>query len=95
MMRRAIGAKSQSASRVGRRVRAAAGLALLCTLAACGSQSTQHGRYNPTHYYPPPGPPSDPWGPYIREASSRFSVPERWIRKVMHQESGGDRKSVV
>jgi D-alanyl-D-alanine carboxypeptidase len=88
-MRRAIGAKSQSASRVGRRVRAAAGLALLCTLAACGSQSTQHGRYNPTHYYPPPGPPSDPWGPYIREASSRFSVPERWIRKVMHQESGG------
>src|SRR4029077_6502990 len=20
-----------------------------------------------THYYPPPGPPEDPWGPYIRE----------------------------
>lgn len=89
-MRRASGAKFQSASRVGRRVRVAAGFALLCALAACGgSQNAQHTRYSPTHYYPPPGPPSDPWGPYIREASGRFSVPERWIRKVMHQESGG------
>ena len=39
--------------------------------------------------YAPPGPPSDPWGPYIREASTRFVVPEKWIREVMRQESGG------
>jgi hypothetical protein len=39
--------------------------------------------------YDPPGPPSDPWGPWIVEASRRFDVPERWIREVMRQESGG------
>jgi len=39
--------------------------------------------------YPAPGTPDDPWGPYIREAASRFQVPERWIREVMFQESGG------
>lgn len=68
-------------------------LALLGALAACGSHSgSQHagGRhYTPSRYYPPPGPPSDPWGPYIKEASGRFNVPEQWIRSVMHQESGG------
>ncbi|MXV45282.1 transglycosylase SLT domain-containing protein [Saccharibacter sp. 17.LH.SD] len=40
-------------------------------------------------YYAPPGPPNDPWGPYIEEASDRFDVPQAWIRAVMHQESGG------
>jgi hypothetical protein len=39
--------------------------------------------------YRPPGPPSDPWGPYITLASSRFDVPEQWIRQVMQVESGG------
>jgi hypothetical protein len=39
--------------------------------------------------YPVPGPPDDPWGPYIREAASRYQVPERWVRGVMRQESGG------
>jgi hypothetical protein len=39
--------------------------------------------------YPIPGLPDDPWGPYISEASARFGVPERWIREVMRQESGG------
>jgi hypothetical protein len=39
--------------------------------------------------YIAPGPAGDPWGPYIREASGRFNVPEKWIRAVMHQESGG------
>ena len=39
--------------------------------------------------YTIPGPPEDPWGPYIREAAGRFDVPEIWIRAVMHQESGG------
>ena len=39
--------------------------------------------------YPVPGPPDDPWGPYIHEAAVRFDVPEAWIRAVMQQESGG------
>ena len=39
--------------------------------------------------YAPPGPPSDPWGPYIAEASNRFDVPDRWVRQVMRVESGG------
>ena len=48
----------------------------------------------PARYYPPPGPASDPWGPYIREAASRFRVPEQWVRAVMHQESGGREQAV-
>ncbi len=48
----------------------------------------------PSRYYPPPGPASDPWGPYIREASSTYRVPEQWIRAVMHQESGGHEQAV-
>ncbi|MFH5923279.1 lytic transglycosylase domain-containing protein [Roseomonas sp. SXEYE002] len=39
--------------------------------------------------YAVPGTADDPWGPHIRDASSRFQVPERWIRAVMRQESGG------
>jgi hypothetical protein len=39
--------------------------------------------------YHPPGPPGDPWGPYIAEASQKYDVPELWIREVMRQESGG------
>ena len=39
--------------------------------------------------YPIPGPPDDPWGPYIREAAGRFGMPEDWIRAVIRQESGG------
>jgi hypothetical protein len=39
--------------------------------------------------YTPPGPAWDPWGPYIVEAAARFDVPDRWIRSVMRQESGG------
>jgi hypothetical protein len=39
--------------------------------------------------YLPPGPPSDPWGPYIVEASHRFDVPDVWIREVMRVESAG------
>jgi hypothetical protein len=64
---------------------------LLCALAACGGNTGRHARvhYAPSRYYAPPGPASDPWGPYIREASGRFGVPELWIRRVMRQESGG------
>jgi hypothetical protein len=39
--------------------------------------------------YAVPGPPEDPWGPPIREAANRYRLPERWIREVMRQESGG------
>jgi hypothetical protein len=39
--------------------------------------------------YAVPGPPGDPWGPHIAAAAARFGVPERWIREVMRQESGG------
>jgi hypothetical protein len=62
-------------------------LLLLLTLAACGGgqPASTGARYG----YAPPGPPEDPWGPYITEAARRFSIPDRWIRAVMHQESGG------
>ncbi len=70
----------------------AAGLLLL---AGCGGGSGLTARQSARNYagtshsYPPPGPPEDPWGPYIREAAHRFRVPEQWVRAVMHQESGG------
>jgi D-alanyl-D-alanine carboxypeptidase len=51
------------------------------------------GWRKPTHYYPPPGPPEDPWGPYVREAAARFQVPGHWVRAVMHQESGGEQQA--
>ncbi|MFC0409925.1 transglycosylase SLT domain-containing protein [Roseomonas elaeocarpi] len=82
----------------GSRLRGVAALSLLAALAACGSQPTATGPivasttspyYHRPSSYDPPGPPSDPWGPYIRDASKRFDIPERWIREVMRQESGG------
>ena len=51
------------------------------------------GWRRPTHYYPPPGSREDPWGPYIREAAARYRVPERWVRAVMRQESGGEQQA--
>ncbi len=50
--------------------------------------------YAPTHYYPPPGPPDDPWGPYIAQAAARFQIPQQWIRAVIQQESGGEEQAV-
>jgi hypothetical protein len=76
-------------------IRAFGCIAVLALLAACASQGPQidesqeaaqyaaHARGN----YTPPGPPEDPWGPYIEEASSRFDVPDVWIRAVMNVES--------
>jgi D-alanyl-D-alanine carboxypeptidase len=77
-------------------------LPTLLLLAACGQQGAlpynQVGPASfgevPQHYYPPPGPPGDPWGPYIREAAARYNVPEQWIRAVMQQESGGEEQAV-
>ncbi|GCD76109.1 murein transglycosylase [Acetobacter pasteurianus NBRC 3299] len=55
--------------------------ASLAMLAGCANQ--------PRSSYNPPGPAVDKWGPYIQEASTRFSIPQAWIRAVMQQESGG------
>jgi len=71
-----------------------AGLALLsaCASSGGGGAATLSTNYYVTHAagnYNPPGPPNDPWGPYISIAASRFDVPERWIREVMQAESGG------
>ena len=73
-------------------------LTVLALLAACASQAPHTGsRQEAARYaarargnYVPPGPPEDPWGPYIREASKRFDVPDLWIRSVMRVESGGN-----
>ena len=70
----------------------------LSVLAGCGThQYAGNPNDQAAHYlqaargnYVIPGPPSDPWGPYIREASKRFDVPETWIRALMRQESGGN-----
>ena len=71
----------------------AAGLALLAACASGPKLSSQSesSRYraHASRTYPAPGPASDPWGPYIREAASKYDVPERWVREVMRQESGG------
>ncbi len=69
----------------------------LSLLAGCSSQrsgwnsaqDTSAYLRNASGRYVIPGPPSDPWGPYIREASQRFDMPESWIRGLMRQESGG------
>jgi hypothetical protein len=55
-------------------------------MTATQEAATYQARAKPS--YSPPGPPSDPWGPFIVEAANRFDVPERWIREVMRVESG-------
>lgn len=75
-------------------VSGAVGLALLtgCATQRSGlSARDETSMYlrNASGRYVIPGPPSDPWGPYIREASQRFDMPESWVRALMHQESGG------
>jgi len=72
-------------------------LALLSALAACASTGPRTSATDETARYlahargdyTPPGPPEDPWGPYITEAATRFHIPPLWIRSVMHVESGG------
>jgi hypothetical protein len=72
-------------------------MCLVLLVAACAQRGAYHGSssaYAPTRYYAPPGPPADPWGPYIREAAGRYGVPEQWVRAVMRQESGGQQQAV-
>jgi hypothetical protein len=80
-----------SSGRLSRLARPLAAVMALSLLAACAQTNTAPTRSAGVARgsYDPPGPPSDPWGPWIREASRRFDVPERWIREVMRQESGG------
>ncbi|MBS1102540.1 transglycosylase SLT domain-containing protein [Gluconobacter sp. Dm-62] len=62
----------------------------LAALAGCASQRSPYNRYySSSGAYRAPGSASDPWGPYILQAASRFSIPQDWIRAVIHQESGG------
>src|ERR1700757_3083675 len=68
-------------------------------LASCAQQYGSYGgqsseSFAPTQYYPPPGSPDDPWGPYINEAAARYDIPGQWIRAVMAQESGGEEQAV-
>ncbi len=65
-------------------------LLMLLAVAACAGDRHGGRSIAPSPAgYQPPGPPHDPWGPYILEASARFDVPEAWIREVMRVESGG------
>lgn len=75
----------------GRAVLVAAVLSVLAACAQTGGRTAVNNGpyYNRPDNTSPPGPPSDPWGPWIRDASRRFDVPETWIREVMRQESGG------
>ncbi len=91
---RPVPARSRSSVAVA--LRAAGCLAVLGLLSACaggqhisGSQEAAQYQQHARRSYAPPGPPSDPWGPYIVEASAKYDVPERWIREVMRVESGG------
>ena len=83
--------------RLYRAVRSSAAFGALALLAACashvpGPSASQEAASYAAHArndYVPPGPPEDPWGPYICKAAARFDVPELWIRAVMHVESNG------
>ena len=77
-------------------IRAAGCLGVMGLLSACAGGQHISGAQEAAKYeerahrsYVPPGPSSDPWGPYVREASSKYDIPERWIREVMRVESGG------
>lgn len=67
------------------------GMLSACATAPSITAQTESSQYRvrAARNYTPPGPASDPWGPYISEASRKYDVPERWIREVMRQESGG------
>ena len=87
-----------ASSRIGVRatLRVAGCLGAVGLLSACAggphvsaSQEASQYESRARHSYSAPGSRSDPWGPYIHEASEKYDVPERWIREVMRVESGG------
>ena len=78
-------------------LRLSVGCAGLALLSACASTGGPNGGFSTSYYishaegnYTPPGPSSDPWGPYINIAANKFDVPAMWIRQVMRVESGGN-----
>jgi len=79
-------------------LRAASSVAVLALVAACATRAPeisapQQAAVYAAHargHYVPPGPPEDPWGPYIEEAAARFDVPVSWVRALMSVESGGE-----
>ena len=82
--------------KLGRMVRLIGCLGALATLAACASgpqvsavQEAKQYQARARGNYTPPGPKSDPWGPYIMEASAKYDLPDRWIREVIRAESSG------
>lgn len=82
--------------RLAAALRVFAAVGLLAMLSACAggpglkdARDTNYYRSHARSNYTPPGPPGDPWGPYIVQAAQRFDVPETWIREVMRAESGG------
>ena len=65
-------------------------------LAGCASKPQITAQQESSDYlsrahgnYVAPGSSNDPWGPYIREAAAKYDIPDKWIREVMRQESGG------
>ncbi len=77
-------------------IRVVGSLTAVALLSACAAKTQISAQQESSTYlsragrsYTPPGSASDPWGPYISEASAKFDVPQRWIREVMRQESGG------
>ncbi len=77
-------------------MRASGCMGVLGLLSACAggqqiSATQEASQYESRAHrsYTAPGSGSDPWGPYIHEASTKYDVPERWIREVMRVESGG------
>lgn len=95
--------KGEMPGRVAWSIRVGVGVALLAALVGCAAPRSPRIATPvhppavpslsqlcvPTPAYAPPGPDDDPWGPFIRTASSRFAVPEPWVREVMRHESGG------
>ena len=85
---------SRSNTRAALRAAGCLGVAGLLSACAGGqhitaSQEASNYEQHAHRSYSPPGPRSDPWGPYIHEASGKYDVPERWIREVMRVETGG------
>ncbi len=77
-------------------IRVITSVTAVALLSACASTPQYSSQQESRSYlsragrtYTPPGSADDPWGPYISEAAKKYDVPERWIREVMRQESGG------
>ncbi len=79
-----------------RTVRLLGCITVLALVSACASHTKLAATQEAATYaarakadYTAPGPAEDPWGPYIIEAAVKYDVPERWVRGVIRQESGG------